>query len=82
MFEYTSAYIQAQLNALPALFRAWFAWLGLVILILPFAFVRHRQGRILMVQPAWHRSAELVPHTVSPSGEPPLNIQVRAADPA
>ena len=46
MFEYSFADIQAQLDALPALFRAWFAWLGLIVLILPFAFLRHRQGKV------------------------------------
>jgi len=46
MFEYSFADIQAQLDDLPTLFRAWFAWLGLIVLILPLAFLRHRQGRV------------------------------------
>ena len=46
MFEYTFADIQAQLDTLPVLFRLWFAWLGLVILILPLFFLKHRQGRV------------------------------------
>jgi len=46
MFQYTFADIQAQLDHLPVLFRAWFAWLGLVVLILPFAFLKRPQGKV------------------------------------
>ncbi len=46
MFEYTFADIQAQLDSLPALLRIWFGWMGFVILLMPLAFLKHRQGKI------------------------------------
>jgi len=47
--QYTPADIQAQLDTLPILFRVWFGWLGLVVLLLPFAFLGHRQGKVASV---------------------------------
>ena len=49
MFTYSFADIQAQLDALPTLYRVWFAWLGLIVVILPFVFLKHRQGRVAML---------------------------------
>jgi hypothetical protein len=46
MFQYTLADIRVQLDALPILFEVWFAWMGLIILLAPFAFWRHRQGKV------------------------------------
>ena len=42
----SSAEIQSQLRAFPIHWRVWFGWLGLVVLILPFAFLRYRAGRV------------------------------------
>jgi hypothetical protein len=49
MFEYTFSDIQFQLDALPDLLRIWFGWIGLVLLVGPFFFVRHRQGRVAAI---------------------------------
>ena len=49
MFQYSSADIQTQLDALPTLMRAWFGWLGLIVLLAPLSFVRRRQGRIALI---------------------------------
>jgi hypothetical protein len=49
MFPYSLADIKAQLEALPILFEAWFFWMGLVILLMPFAFLRHRQGKVTVI---------------------------------
>lgn len=46
MFEYSIADVQMQLDALPAFLRAWFAWMGLVVVVMPFAYLNHRQGRV------------------------------------
>jgi hypothetical protein len=49
MFEYTFSDLKDQLISLPILFRLWFYWLGLIILIPPFAFLRHRQGKVTAI---------------------------------
>ena len=49
MFEYSQAEISAQVAALPLAFQLWFNWMGLVIILAPLAFLRHRQGRVVLV---------------------------------
>ncbi len=49
MFEYSQAEISAQVAALPVAFQLWFNWMGLVIVLAPILFVRHRQGRVALV---------------------------------
>lgn len=49
MFQYNFTEIQAQLDTLSPILRIWFVWLGLVILVLPFVFIRHRQGRVAVI---------------------------------
>jgi hypothetical protein len=46
MFAYGFSDIQAQLDTLPLWLRLWFGWMGLVILVAPFVFLRRRQGRV------------------------------------
>lgn len=46
MFQYDFADIQAQLDTLPTLLRAWFGWIGAVVLVSPLLFLRRRQGRV------------------------------------
>jgi hypothetical protein len=59
VFPYDFADIQAQLDILPLRFRLWFAWLGLVILVSPLAFVRRRQGRVALALAAVFVAAQL-----------------------
>lgn len=49
MLAYSLADIKAQLQTLPILFEVWFFWMGLVILLIPFAFLRHRQGKVAVL---------------------------------
>ena len=46
MFQYDFSEIQAQLETLPTLMRAWFGWIGVVVLVSPLLFLRQRQGRV------------------------------------
>jgi hypothetical protein len=46
ILQYTLADIKAQLDTLPILFRVWFGWLGMVVLVFPFVLIGHRQGKV------------------------------------
>ena len=49
MFQYSFADIQSQLSAFPGLLIVWAGWIGIVVLLLPFVFFGHRQGKVASV---------------------------------
>lgn len=49
MFEYTSEEVAAQVANLPTAFRWWFQWMFSVIVLVPIVFVRHREGRVVVL---------------------------------